>query len=117
MEKNTNIKARLACLDNLLNMKNFLFLFLILSLGFITKETYATHAAGLEITYDVDPLNPSCYIVTVKFYRDCDGISAPGSLFLNVESASCGQFLSATANQVSFTEISPIYKLLISFTF
>ena len=89
-------------------MKNFLFVFLVLLLGFITKEAYATHAAGLEITYEVDSLNPGCYTVTVKFYRDCDGISAPGTFFLNIESVSCGQFLSATASQVSFTEISPI---------
>ena len=73
----------------------------------------ATHAAGLEITYEVDSLNPGCYTVTVKFYRDCDGISAPGSLFLDIQSVSCGQFLSATANQVSFTEISPICPGLI----
>ena len=61
-------------------MKKVLFVFLILSLGFTPKETYATHAAGLEITYEVDSLNPGCYTVTVKFYRDCDGISAPGDV-------------------------------------
>ena len=73
------------------------------------QDVFATHAAGLEITYEVDSLNPGCYTVTVKFYRDCDGISAPTSLDLDVSSLSCGQSLSGiTLNQVSSTEISPI---------
>ena len=65
-------------------MKKVLFVFLVLSLGFSSKKVYATHAAGLEITYEVDSLNPGCYTVTVKFYRDCDGIAAPSSLTLDL---------------------------------
>ena len=33
---------------------------------------------------------PDTYQVTIKFYRDCDGISAPGSMTLDYSSSSCG---------------------------
>ena len=89
-------------------MRKFLFLLLLPSLFFIPKNLEATHASGLEITYTPDPSQPGCYIVTVKFYRDCLGITPSSSFFINVSSASCGQNLTATANQINFTEISPI---------
>ncbi|MBC8265754.1 MAG: gliding motility-associated C-terminal domain-containing protein [Flavobacteriales bacterium] len=51
----------------------------------------------------------SQYLITVKFYRDCGGISAPSSFTLNYSSASCGQSGSATLSQVSGgQEITPI---------
>ena len=51
----------------------------------------------------------SQYLITVKFYRDCGGISAPSSLSLNYSSASCGQSGSATLSQISGgQEITPI---------
>ena len=89
-------------------MKKIVFFVSFFILCFVGQDAKATHAAGLEITYEIDSLNPGCYIVTVKFYRDCDGIGAPTTLPLNIQSLSCGQFLSSTATQVSFTEISPI---------
>ena len=51
----------------------------------------------------------SQYLITVKFYRDCDGVSAPGSMTLNYSSASCGQSGNATLSQTSGgQEITPI---------
>ena len=89
-------------------MKKIVFFVSFFLLCFVGQDAKATHAAGLEITYEIDSLNPGCYIVTVKFYRDCDGIAPSTTLPLNIQSLSCGQFLSSTATQVSFTEISPI---------
>ena len=89
-------------------MRKFVSLLLFTFLLFTVQESKGSHAAGLEITYSPAAGQPGCYVVTVKFYRDCIGIAAPASMFLNISSASCGQNLSATANQVSCTEISPI---------
>ena len=51
----------------------------------------------------------SQYLITVKFYRDCDGVSAPGSMMLNYSSVSCGLSGNATLSQVGGgQEITPI---------
>lgn len=69
-------------------MKKFILfsLFLIISI-----ETYATHAAGMDIAYECisQGNNSDTYKVTLKFYRDCEGISAPNSHPLDY-SSSCG---------------------------
>ena len=42
---------------------------------------YATHAAGMDISYECITQGSSSdtYKITLKFYRDCEGISAPSS--------------------------------------
>ena len=51
----------------------------------------------------------SQYLITVKFYRDCGGIGAPGSLTLNYSSSSSGESGSSVLSQVSGgQEITPI---------
>ena len=49
-----------------------------------------TYSGGTQDTYQV----------TVKFYRDCDGIPAPGSMSLTYSSASCGVSSSVSLYQV-----------------
>ena len=85
----------------------FFFLFVFL---FFSNDISATHASGLDITYRCDTTNPGSYIVTVSFYRDCDGISAPGSFLINVNSMSCGQSFSQTLFPIPNTgqDITPI---------
>ncbi|HYV93693.1 MAG TPA: hypothetical protein VE978_18100 [Chitinophagales bacterium] len=64
---------------------------LILSLGLIlliNQKSYATHAAGLDLTYQC--IGFSEYTVTVTFYRDCNGIEAPPDFPLEISSVSCG---------------------------
>ena len=66
--------------------------FILFSLFLITIiETYATHAAGMDIAYECisQGNNSDTYKVTLKFYRDCEGISAPNSHPLDY-SSSCG---------------------------
>ena len=84
----------------------------ILLIGFFSilfsNETFATHAAGMDISYECISQGSSSdtYKVTLKFYRDCDGIAAPSSHQLNY-SSSCGSN-STNLNQVgSAVNINP----------
>ena len=62
---------------------------------------------GANITYRC--VGPNQYIVTLKFYRDCDGISPASSHTLDYSSATCGVSSAITLNQVgSGVDISPI---------
>lgn len=54
----------------------------------LPATTYASHAMGTDITYTC--LGNDKYIITVAFYRDCSGISAPSSINITFFSASCG---------------------------
>ena len=57
-------------------MKKLLFL-LVFLLSFV-KTTKASHAAGGELLYSW--ISDSTYKITLKFYRDCNGIPEPGSM-------------------------------------
>src|ERR1019366_1986688 len=60
----------------------------------------ASHAMGADISYQcIDPINHK-YIITVNFYRDCAGISVSPTIIVTVSSASCGQSITATLNQL-----------------
>ncbi len=86
----------------------FLFSFLLLS-----QNAFATHVGGGNISYTCTG-NPNEYEVTLVFYRDCDGIAAPGInsppeiVFTN----SCGLAnpanLVLTLDQILTAEISQI---------
>ena len=56
-------------------------LILILLLIISSVKLYATHAAGMDISYECisQGSNSDTYKITLKFYRDCDGIGAPGN--------------------------------------
>ncbi len=46
--------------------------------AFNVSETKATHvAAGDIVVRQIDTLNPNRIEVTIRFYRDCDGVGAP----------------------------------------
>jgi gliding motility-associated-like protein len=86
--------------------------FKILLLGILSVlfsiKTFASHAAGMDISYECITQGNSSdtYKVTLKFYRDCEGIPAPSSHPLNY-SSSCGSN-SATLYQVgSAVDINP----------
>ncbi len=71
---------------------------LIASLCF-TQQAKASHAMGADLSYEcIDPTT-NTYKVVLRFYRDCSGIDAPTSVFININSAICGQSLSVTLNQ------------------
>lgn len=73
----------------------------------VATNVYASHALGADITYgcDDDPNTPGIeYNVSVVFYRDCDGISAPTSVTVDINpSGACGQPTPASVvlNQVA----------------
>ena len=80
-------------------MKKTIF-FIIVVLFLIPLQSMATHAAGMDISYEClsQGSTSDTYRVTVKFYRDCGGIAAPPSMPLNY-SSSCGSG-STTLSQV-----------------
>jgi gliding motility-associated-like protein len=61
-------------------------------LVFAAHEARATHAVGGDLTYTCVGVNQ--YLVTLKFYRDCNGVAAPtncnNGLSFNIRSANCG---------------------------
>src|SRR5688572_17142680 len=77
----------------------------LLSLAFMLvganlQEALASHAAGAQITWRYAG-TPNTYIVTVKFYRDCAGITAPAQVTICYSSVSCGFSSTVTAPAVS----------------
>lgn len=81
-------------------------LFLILSFWSVKSE--ASHAMGADLTYTC--LGGNTYRVRLSFYRDCIGINAPNSVYINVTSASCGQNLGVTCNPIPGTgvQVTPL---------
>lgn len=63
---------------------------------------------GADLTYTC--LGGNQYLVRLSFYRDCAGITPSSSIFIPVTSASCGQSLSVTVNQLPGypIEVSPL---------
>jgi gliding motility-associated-like protein len=74
------------------------------------QEVMATHAMGGELTYAC--LGGNQYKVTLKFYRDCNGVAAPtncnNGLSFNVSSANCGANFSQCFALESVQVITPI---------
>src|SRR4030095_16597855 len=69
-------------------MKNLFILFILSSVIVVaSKRSFATHAAGADISYEW--VGGNNYFVVCSFYRDCMGINAPLDLPLDVTSQSC----------------------------
>ena len=66
----------------------------------INSNIFATHAAGMDISYECisQGNNSDTYKITLKFYRDCEGTANWGALDLQY-SSSCGSG-STTLNQI-----------------
>ena len=62
-------------------LRNLKILILVLTLGGISNQVHATHAAGAEITYRC--LGGDTFELTYKFYRDCGGFNPPTAGQLN----------------------------------
>lgn len=61
-------------------MLRYILGFLLITGTFI--NTYATHVVGGSLNYE--HLGGSTYRITLKVYRDCQGINAPGSVVIRV---------------------------------
>ncbi|MDB5280997.1 MAG: hypothetical protein JWO06_72 [Bacteroidota bacterium] len=60
----------------------------------------ASHSMGADISYQcLDPIN-HVYKIVVNFYRDCSGIDVSPTVQVNISSASCGQNITATLNEL-----------------
>ncbi len=81
----------------------FLKLFFIAALALIlgTQSTYASHAAGGNLTYCHGVGNN--YTINFTLYRDCAGIAAPTSITVQISSVTCGQSYSLTLTPVQGT--------------
>lgn len=79
--------------------------FAILLFG--TAEVRATHAMGVDMTYEC--VAPGQYNITLQVYRDCNGIDMQSSHLISFSSAQCGVNGSITVTQVGPPEdITPV---------
>ncbi|MBL4577600.1 MAG: PKD domain-containing protein, partial [Flavobacteriales bacterium] len=83
-------------------------LFVASCLLFSANGTKASHSVGADLTYTC--LGGNQYLISLAFYRDCSGISAPSSANINITSSSCGQTLNETLSPIPGTgqEVTPI---------
>lgn len=74
----------------------------------LSGEAYASHAQGGDLTYTC--LGGNQYRLRLSFYRDCAGTNAPGSVNINIASASCNQNFNTTLYPIPGTgqDVTPI---------
>ncbi len=68
---------------------------------FASQKANASHAMGADLTYQC--LGGNTYKLRLSFYRDCIGINAPSSVYVKINSASCGQNLGITCKPITGT--------------
>lgn len=92
-------------------MRNFYFVTVsaiacLVLLGF-SQKLHATHAQGFDLSYQC--LGGNTYQFTLNFYRDCDGISAPNAVNINLSSVSCSSDFNINLGLSGVaTEVSPL---------
>ena len=74
------------CVSHIVRHK--IILMLLMSALFGTQQTFASHAAGADLTYE--DIGGGQYIVTYTLYRDCAGITASTTHSIEFSSVSCG---------------------------
>ncbi|MEZ4936003.1 MAG: PKD domain-containing protein [Crocinitomicaceae bacterium] len=70
----------------------------------ITTNLHASHASGAQLTYEC--LGGNQYLIRLKFYRDCSGVSVTASPTVNYDG--CGGSGSISLTQVNLTEVTPL---------
>ena len=99
-------------------MRYILIFFLSLSSIFIlsTKSLHATHAAGLDLTYEC--ISNNQYKITLRFYRECSGIPPAPAIwgynggYINL-SNSAGYYNDFTLNNITPNPV-PVYPVISS---
>jgi len=66
-----------------------------------SQQLKASHAMGADLTYEC--MGGNAYKIRVSFYRDCIGINAPTSVYVNIKSAICGQNLGVSCSPIPGT--------------
>ncbi|MEQ8323114.1 MAG: PKD domain-containing protein [Vicingaceae bacterium] len=85
----------------------------ILFLALFQKTTFATHAMGMDLTYE--QISQDTFLIRLAFYRDCSGVAAPNNATLRVRSASCNENFNITLPRVGTgTETTPVCASLVT---
>ncbi len=85
--------------------------FALLAAGF-AQNAEASHYQGSELIYTC--VAPGMYVVDLKLYRDCSGITAPTTASLNLKSTNCNNGRSVVMTKVGPTRIGNPYCSQIS---
>jgi hypothetical protein len=72
----------------------------------MVNSAHASHFMGFDLTYSC--IGPNQYRIVLKAYRDCRGISMPGTFSVNYRSASCGVNATITLARTGFSDITPL---------
>lgn len=92
-------------LNNTVMKKLFTLLAMAIFALLLTPQTsHASHMAGMDITYEYTG-TPNAYLVRLKLYRDCDGISAPTQVNICWSSSTLGLSGTVIAPNVSMTPV------------
>ncbi|HRH67717.1 MAG TPA: hypothetical protein PLU53_15580, partial [Bacteroidia bacterium] len=95
------------CIDRVLRSK--LALLLLVALLFSARNSFASHMAGADLTYEY--IGNGQYLVTYTLYRDCAGIPAPTTASLTLSSSTCNNFsqfftlnaVAGTGQEITYT--------------
>ncbi|MDX2002755.1 MAG: hypothetical protein SFW35_10005 [Chitinophagales bacterium] len=83
--------------------KSLLVLATILSFVlFFSQKAAASHAMGADISYQC--IGQDSFLVTLNFYRDCNGIAAPTTASISVRSITCNITQTVTLTQPSLIQ-------------
>ncbi|MFH1319206.1 MAG: PKD domain-containing protein [Bacteroidota bacterium] len=80
----------------------FFISFAIIIFQLFSYKATGSHCVGADISYECIDAATRTYSVTISFYRDCVGISAPSSMSITPTS-SCGSGSSFTLNKIPGT--------------
>lgn len=70
------------------------------------REARASHAAGADLTYTC--LGNNQYQISLAFYRDCEGISAPSNAFVTIFNACTNSTTNLTLIRQGFIEVTQL---------
>ena len=73
---------------------------------FVVSESNATHLMGADLTYEC--IGANTYEVHLTLYRDCNGITLPGTSSITANSVSCGANLAVNLTLTSQADITPV---------
>lgn len=85
-------------------MRKLYLFFLILSLSIFLKNAHATHALGGDLMYE--QTGPNTYDVTLRIYRDCNGILLNNDIDIFWQ-GSCGSGI-VSASRITYNDITPL---------
>ncbi|MBK0403980.1 gliding motility-associated C-terminal domain-containing protein [Adhaeribacter sp. BT258] len=76
-------------------------------LAFSSQKSYATHMQGGDMTYAC--IAPNTFVVTMKLYSDCSGVTPPSSASLNAKSTGCNPGRNIPMTKIGATRIGDPY--------